>query len=136
MPNDPFASAGSTDTDVDPFSAPSAGGGSKITDHEGCLLLITPRSHEQGIQTSFGEKDAVKADLVVLDGPNANTVETDVLIFQAQLISQTKGRINKGMVLGRLGKVPATKAGFSPSWALSDPTEDDKVTARRYLASA
>lgn len=124
----------------DPFSNPSAGG-SKITDYHGSLLLITPTEYRTEVPTTFGEKDAVAANVAVLDEPREGfpdgesaPLELDnVLIFQGVLIGQTKAKIGKGMVLGRLGQRPASKPGQNPAWALEDPTDADKDAARAYL---
>lgn len=118
----------------DPFSNPSSGG-TKVTDYNGSLLLITPKEYKESIATSYGEKDAVAVDLVVLDGTDEVEEHEDVLLFQGVLIGQTKGKVNKGMVLGRLGQRPATKPGQNPAWALEDPTDEDKDAARAYLAT-
>jgi hypothetical protein len=115
----------------DPFSNPSEGG-VKITDYEGKLLLITPTEYKTEVPTSFGEKDCVVANVAVLDGDDVEELD-DVYIFQGRLIGQTKAKVGKGMVLGRLGKKAPEKAGHSPAWTLEDPTEDDKVAARAYL---
>lgn len=118
----------------DPFSNPSAGG-TKVTDYKGSLLLITPKEYKEAVPTAYGEKDAVSVDLVVLDGTDEAPEEhADVLLFQGVLIGQTKSKVGKGMVLGRLGQRPASKPGQNPAWALEDPTDEDKVAARAYLA--
>ena len=119
----------------DPFDSPDAGG-AKVTDYEGCLLLLTPTEYKTGIQTTYGEKDAVATDLVALDETESGDIEEhgDMLLFQGVLIGQTKGKVGRGMVLGRLGKRPPSKPGQNPAWVLLDPTEEDKVTAREYLA--
>lgn len=122
----------------DPFDAPGSGG-VKITEYQGSLLLITPEEYVTEVPTSFGEKDAVRASIVVLDGPNLEGDKpeefADCLIFQGVLIGQTKAKIGKGMVLGRLGQRPASKPGQNPAWALEDPTDEDKVKARAFLAT-
>jgi hypothetical protein len=119
----------------DVFGGPASAAGVKVTEFEGRLLLITPKSHEESIQTDFGEKDAVKCTLAVLDEKDASKSESydDVLLFQARLIGQTKPAIGKRLVLGRLGKGEAKK-GQSAPWQLEDPSEDDKVVARKYLS--
>lgn len=121
---------------TDPFSNPATASGTKVTDFEGNLLLITPTSHEQDISTDYGTKDAVKANIVVIneDDPAKSIKHDDMLLFQARLISQTKGFIGQSLVLGRLGKGEAKK-GQSAPWQLADATDDDKVKARAYLAS-
>lgn len=120
----------------DPFSAPTAGG-VKVTSFAGSLLLVTPREYKENVPTSFGEKDAVAVDLVVLDGTESGEPEefSDVLLFQGVLIAQTKSKVGKGMVLGRLGQRKPTKPGQSGAWALEDPSEEDKQAARDYLAN-
>lgn len=121
---------------TDPFSNPATASGTKVTEFEGSLLLVTPTGYEEGIETSFGTKDAVKANVVVIDeaDPTASVKHDDMLLFQARLIGQTKSFVGKGLVLGRLGKGEAKKGQAAP-WQLADATDDDKVKARAYLAS-
>lgn len=121
---------------TDPFSGPASASGVKITDFEGDLLLITPTGYEEGISTSYGEKDAVRANVVVIDeaDPAKSEEHRDVLMFQGRLIGQTKPFVGKGIVLGRLGKGEAKK-GQSAPWMLLDPTDDDKTKGRAYLAA-
>lgn len=117
---------------TDLFDAPATG--AKITTFEGRLLLITPTEHREGIATSFGPADAVVADVVVLDGPDAGQTEYGTLVFQKALQGQLRPKIGTGrMVLGRLGRGVA-KAGQSAPWILAEPTEADKQTARAHLA--
>lgn len=118
---------------ADPF-APPGGGNFDARTLNGSLLLITPLSHEQDIKTSNGLKDAIKANIVVLDGTEAGNEINGGLIFQGRLIGQLKGRIGNGMVLGRLGQGPAEK-GKNPPWILEDPNAGDKEKARAYLAA-
>lgn len=120
---------------TDPFNDPSAGG-AKITDFEGKLLLITPTGYEEGISTDFGEKDAVRANVVVIDekSPAESERHDDVLIFQGRLIGATKRFVGKGMVIGRLGQGEAKK-GQNPPWELATASDDEKMLARTYLAS-
>lgn len=120
---------------TDPFNAPAAGGNFSAKDHNGKLLLITPTGYREGIKTSFGEKDAVEASVVVIDEtkPEGSEKIDDALIFGGVLIGQTKSFVGKGLVLGRLGQKPTDKG--NPAWVLADATEEDKVKARAYLAS-
>lgn len=119
---------------TDPFKDPSEGG-VKITDYEGNLLLVSPTEYKTEVPTSFGEKDCVVADIVVLDSETGEPEALDnVYMFQGKLIGATKSAVGKGMVLGRLSKEPATKPGYSPAWILKDASDEDKQTARDYLA--
>lgn len=116
----------------DTFDSPSSG--ARITDFEGSLLLVKPTALEEEISTTYGPADAIVADVVVLDGKEANPEPyTDVYIFQKALRGQLKAKVGTGRyVLGRLGKGTA-KSGQSAPWLLQDPTDGDKETARVYL---
>lgn len=117
----------------DPFDAPGKGG-DRIhwDDVNGALLLFTVHSVERGIETTFGDADAVKCDVAALDGDHKGQTWDGALVFPRVLQSQLSGKVG-GKVLGRLGKGTA-KPGQSPPWTLEDPTEDDKAIARKYLA--
>lgn len=121
---------------TDPFNSPASGGKFSAADHKGKLLLITPKSYETGITTTFGEKDAVKADVVVVNEANPGDSEeiADALLFGGVLIGQTKSYVGKGLVLGRLNQGTAKKGQNAP-WVLDDPTDEDKVAGRAYLAT-
>lgn len=121
--SDPFASAGAA--------------GTKITDYEGQLLLLRPTEYITGMKTEYSDdKDAVVAEVTVLDGPGAPEDLGEVYVFQGGLIGQLKNKIGKtpDLVLGRLGKGEAKKKGFSAPWKFLTPNEDDKQVARDYLA--
>lgn len=121
--SDPFASAGAA--------------GVKITDYEDQLLLLRPTEYIEHMKTEYSDdKDAVVADVVVLDGDGAPEDLGEVYIFQGGLIGQLKNKIGKtpDMVLGRLGKGEAKKKGYSAPWKFLTPTEEDKEKAREYLA--
>lgn len=122
-----------TDTQTDPFAPPGKGGDKLPLDElTGALLLFTVKSVETGIQTAYGESDAIKTDVAALDGTHKADTWNDTLIFPRVLRSQLSGSVG-GMVLGRLGRGTA-KPGQSAPWVLADPTDDDKDTARKYLA--
>lgn len=72
----------------DLFDNPGSATGLDLNEIEGRLLLIKPLSQEIGINTSLGEKDAVRADVTVLDGPDAPIEHADVLIFPKVLQGQ------------------------------------------------
>lgn len=113
----------------DPFATPSApGGGIEWADLTGALLIITAHSLETGVQTAFGEKEAIRADVDVVDGDSY----PDALIFPTLLISQLKKNTGGGKVLGRLGQGQA-KPGQKPPWLLLEASEDDKKTALDWL---
>lgn len=119
--SDPFASGGSS--------------GVNVTDFEGKLLLVYGTEYlsgEDAIQTEYGEKDVVVADIVVLDGDDSEE-HSGVYIFQGKLIGALKRHVGKRPYLGRLGKGEASKKGYQKPWAFLDPSDADKAVARKFI---
>ena len=121
---------------TDQFNAPAAGGRFSAKDHKGKLLIVTPLGYKEDISTTFGIKDAVEANVTIVDETNPGNSEDieGALLFGGVLIGQTKAFIGKGLVLGRLEQGMA-KPGQQPPWRLADPTDADKAKASAYLAS-
>lgn len=113
------------------FERPASASGITWEEHKGQLLLIEPKSVETGVSTTFGEKDAVRADITVIDAPNGAIEYHDALIFPGVLIGQTRSMVGK-KVLGRLGQ-GAAKPGQKPPWRLDDPTDADIQTATAWV---
>lgn len=119
----------------DMFDGPGSATGIDLKELEGALLLIQPLSYEEGIKTSFGDANAVRANVYVLDGTQKGDEYLDTLLFPKVLASQVKGNCGSGRYnLGRLGKGQA-KPGQSAPWMLGDPSDADKDVARAYLAA-
>ena len=116
-----------------PFTKPATASGIQWDDLLGRLLLIEPTVVERDVQTSFGPKDAVRADVTVLDGEHGPQEHADVLIFPSVLISQVRSAIGE-QVLGRLAQGVA-KPGQKPPWRLNDATDDDINAGVAYLKS-
>lgn len=116
----------------DEFSAPATATGIDYKAINGSLLLVAVKGVEEKVMTSLGEKQAVRADVVVLDGACKGETFDDTLIFPRVLISQTRSQIGK-KVLGRLGQGHA-KPGQNAPWTLAEATDGDKEVARKYLA--
>jgi hypothetical protein len=115
------------------FATPSApSGGIKWDTVKGALLLIDPKDYRTGIATTFGEADAVEADVHVIEGPNAGESYADTLVFPKLLASQLKNQIGQ-RVLGRLGQGQA-KSGQSAPWILQEATPADIATAEAWVA--
>jgi hypothetical protein len=115
-----------------PFSNPASASGIQWEGLLGKLLLIEPLSLETGINTSNGVRDAVRADVVVIDAEGDGPEELkDTLIFPRVLISQTRSLIGE-KVLGRLAQGEA-KPGQNPPWKLLEATEADVEIGVRYL---
>lgn len=120
-------------TSTDEFAAPASSTGIKWEDYKNSLLLIDVKAHETGIKTTFGDSDAVRADITVLDGEHAGETYNDTLVFPKVLQSQLRPNVGK-KVLGRLGQGVA-KPGQSAPWLLNDATDDDKTVARKHIAA-
>lgn len=116
------------------FAAPAAPAtGIQWADYLGALLIFSVKSVETGINTSFGETDAVRANVAVLDGDKAGEEHEEVLVFPKVLQSQLRSRVGQ-MVLGRLGQ-GVGKPGQSPPWMLDGATPQDEQAAAQWLAS-
>ncbi len=117
----------------DPFASPgSAGAGIAWADHNGALLLIEVHAQETGIKTAFGDTDAIRANVVVIDDEDKVERYDDTLIFPKILQSQLRSKVGQ-KVLGRLGQGTA-KPGQSAPWILAEATEEDKKAGVAYLA--
>ena len=117
-----------------PFTKPASATGIQWEDYLGKLLLIEPTAFESAIKTSLGERDAVRADVTVIDADGDGPEEIkDTLIFPRVLISQTRSLIDE-KVLGRLSQGEA-KPGQNPPWKLLEATDADVELGVRYLES-
>lgn len=107
------------------YSAGGSGEGTKPTDVNGHLLIITPVELIVGMSTSLGESDAIKMHLVDLD---TETEYDDALWFSSALINALKPQIGT-KVLARMGQGNA-KPGKSAPWILLDATTDAAAVAK------
>lgn len=115
-----------------PFASPGSTSGLDLKELNGSLLLIEPISLETGIKTSLGDKDAVRANIAVLDGPSAGAEHNDALVFPRVLIGQLRSRIGQ-KVLGRLGQGVA-RPGQSAPWVLQEATDADQKLGVEWLS--
>jgi len=121
----------------DPFANPAApSSGVDLAELKGSLVIINVRSLEEGINTSFGAKDAIRGDLAVVDGPHAGDTHPDALLFPTVLVSQLRPRIGS-KVIGRIGTGNA-KPGQKPPWRLDEASDADRAAGpamcRRWSA--
>lgn len=112
-------------------SAAPPSGGITWADHQGNLFILAPTSAEK-IQTSFGESDAVRADVWILTGPDTAEEFLDTLVFPKVLAGQLRKNIGQ-KVVGRLGQGNA-KPGQSAPWLLEPATPDDLAKAQAFIA--
>jgi hypothetical protein len=114
------------------FASPAEAGGFNFEEHKGRLLMFDVASLESDVATTFGEKDAIRATVTVLDGEAVGEVAEDVLIFPLVLIQQLRPRVGQ-KVLGRLSQGVA-KPGQKPPWKLEEATAEEIALAEKWVA--
>jgi hypothetical protein len=138
MSTDPFATKSSGET----------GSSTNIGDHEGELLLIWPREVKMILTKHYGEKEAVRADWVVLTGDSSGELEEDALIFGGFMIGDLKKLAKKNYkvdddegdaerhllrpFLARIAQGKEKIKGNHP-WLFEDASDADKVLAVKWL---
>lgn len=121
-------------------AAPREDGDRFVTkDHVNELLLITPTEHVESIETVNGTKEAIRANIVVLDPTKPAKSETfdDALLFAGYVIGQLRPALNAGnRVVGTLIVDTANqKRGQNAPYRLSAPSDADVDVAKAYLDS-
>jgi len=121
---------------MSPFATPAQPSeGLDLQGLRGSLLLLKVlflEDHIPTVHTKPGEKSpAIRADVTVLDGPQAGKEYPDTLIFPKVLQSQLRSRIGQ-LVLGRLGQGQA-KPGQTAPWKLDPATHADEQAAESWL---
>ena len=107
------------------FSAPSTGGsGASVDDFDGHLVVVEPQEYVAAIQTSFGEKDAVRCTVHDI---TAGTTSEDVLFFPRVLIGAFKSKVGE-KVLGVIGRGQA-KPGQAAPWIITDASSNEQAVA-------
>ena len=121
----------------DPFASPTGGGdGSRIGDDVGQAILIRPTEYIPGMNTRQGVTDAVRADWIVLTGPNQGQVRNGSLIFQKVLKSELTRIMGtpKPMMVAVLGMGEARNGNNAPY--LFAPADDATKALAAQAASA
>lgn len=121
------------DEAMEQFDDPGTATKIKWDELNGRLLLVYPHSLEKDVETEYGAKDAIRADVIVLDGPNAPEEIMDCLVFPGGLQGQIRNNIGKGRPnLGRLSQEPSGKG--NPKWVLSAVGAKEKAIASAYIS--
>lgn len=115
---------------TNPFAAPATASGIDWKANLGRLLVIEPHSVETAVPTSLGDKDAVRATIHVIDGPDPESYP-DVLVFPRVLQGQLRTKVGE-KVLGRLGQGQA-KPGQSAPWVIQEASEADVAAGVAWL---
>jgi len=121
---------------MSPFAKPAEpSSGIDYSALKGALLMIKVifvEDHIPTVHTRPGEKNpAVRADVTVLDGPQAGHAYQDTLVFPKVLQGQLRSRVGQ-LVLGRLSQGEA-KPGQSAPWKLDAATPADEQVAEAFL---
>lgn len=115
-----------------PFKAPAPSETLPPATIVGHLMIIRPLSHEHGISTVHGVKDAIRADVCVLTQQSPTTgawgvAYEEILWFSGKLIGALKSRLGD-VVLARMAQ-GAGKPGMQPPYELHDATGDAQAVA-------
>ena len=102
----------------------------KAADHIGRLVAITVNAVEN-VETKFGEKTAIKADVTICDGISAGADYGDSMIFSAGLVNDLKDCEPGETVVGRINEL-ALKNDMS-TYVLDVPTADDFAAAQAFF---
>lgn len=106
-------------------------------DNVGKLLLITPLRLQDVTTNSYGDKEVVVADVVVIDEkkPAKSEEHEEVFVFGGWLKGALKGYIGERRVVARLRQEKDKSAGRGYVWKFEDGSEKDIAKVREYLAS-
>jgi len=111
----------------------TAGPSVPLKDLLGELCLFYPTEHVEEVQTSFGTKDAVLTDVVVLSQKDQPEYQ-GVMVLQGKMIGLLKRKIGTGRpTLGVVAKGEAKKGQNQP-YILDAPNDLQKQVARDFLA--
>lgn len=99
-------------------------------ENNGALLLFFPTAFQSQVKTAHGEQDAITAKIVRLNDGN---VWDNAMIFSTALVTQLKGAVPDGIVLGTLGQGENTKG--NPPWLLRPHTEAEVAQAEAWMAA-
>lgn len=120
------------------LGGPASGGQFVPKDHVDELLLITPHEIRE-VSTTYGDSEAVEADIVVLNPkkPADSEVIDNGLIFGKVVIGQLRQAVqNRTRVVGTLIEDTASqKKGQSAPYRLTAPSDSDIEAAKGYLDS-
>ena len=121
-----------------PSEAPSGGDGWKVEheDNLGAVLLIMPLREEE-LETTYGKKPAVFADVVVVNvkKPEDSEAHDNVAFWGGWTRGTLRGPIGKSRVLGVPAQGDPRKKGENAPWILEDANEKQKTAATAYLDS-
>lgn len=114
------------------FQQPSEGDRVDMNELVGSLVLFYVHEIRQGINTPYGEKEAVSCAIHILDGAKGGEKFENALIFQGALIGSLRSAAGGEPVLARVGTGTA-KPGQKPPFVLNPFTDADAALATTYI---
>lgn len=110
----------------------------RITDFENLLLLIHPLRVMDWAHPDGNRSDAVRADVVALDGEDGPEVHHGLTVIQGALVRTLKRRLAEAggqpvTTLARLVRIPSKRNKEHRVWVFEEPTETDVDLAQLYL---
>lgn len=123
----------------DPFSDPTGPASGRMSDLVGVLILCRPTELETNVTTTQGVADRViRADVALLDGPDAGTIHQGMRVFQKPLVRDLASILNdpsKALLIGRVGRGQTTRTPDKAPYIFIQATPEDKDLARKFLAA-
>lgn len=112
-----------------PWEAHRNRGSFKPSEHVGELAFITVLS-EQEESTMNGPAMTIRANITLLDGPEAGSTHPNVTLFGAPIVRDLLGSAGSTR-LARFGSSPSRTPGLNPAVFLSEPLDSDADIAQR-----
>lgn len=101
-----------------------------LNDHMNCLAFFIVGGLHSSVSTSFGDRDAVRCSIVLLDGPNAGNEFVDVLVFNSRPVSRMRNAAGS-IILARITQ-GVGRAGSNPPVEMADPSPQDGELAANW----
>jgi hypothetical protein len=111
-------------------TAPPASFEFGLADHVGSLAFFVIGGLERDVSTSFGDRDAIRCSLVLLDGPEAGKEFEDILLFNSRIVSRFRN-VAGTIRLHRITYGEA-KGGNNRPVEIVDATEADNQLAASW----
>lgn len=105
----------------------------QIKNHVGALCLIAVNEYLPAFQTAMGPGQAIRAEIAIVDGPNAGKRYPDALLFNKKLVPQLRNSIGS-TILARIGQGEA-RPGQSAPYVLDKAGPGDPEMATAWVAS-
>lgn len=113
-------------------TAPPASFEFGLADHVGSLAFFVIGGLERDVSTSFGDRDAIRCSLVLLDGPEGGKEFEDILLFNSRIVSRFRN-VAGTIRLHRITYAEA-KGGNNKPVEIVDATEADNQLAASWYS--